>query len=188
MKYASFGLALLAFGCNDEGSSSDDPTDSGPVGDVALVQTIDWNCDQTSWTFTNRTDGLASKVVVQVFHSGAWDGIDTSPSVEDAWRETHQVFNTAVADDESWFEYEAVLGKVADPSQVIEGQSTWFECGRHGADELAFAVQVLDANDDVYDCAMWGHRSSDWYETIQGEDCLCFEPELDGGCGDHSTL
>jgi hypothetical protein len=186
MKYATLALALFAFGCSDEGGSDNGDSD-GPVGDVSEIQTVDWTCNQTSWTYTTLTDGLAYKVQVQVFDSDAWDG-SAEPAEEDAWRETHQFFNTDVAADESWFEYKGTVTKVENTSQVVEGQSTVFECGRQGADNLAFSMQVRDANDNVFDCALWGHRSAEWFNDTLGMDCLCFESEEDGACGDHSAL
>lgn len=186
MKYAFIPLALLLFGCTDDGDNSND---TAPVGDVALIQSIDWACDQTSWSYTAFTDGLSYRVQVDVVHSGVWDG-SAEPSTDDVWRESHQIFNLAEADDRGWYEYgtNPDLSVVVDTTQVNEGSSTWFECGRHNPDSVAFSIQVRDANDNVFDCAMWGHQSSAWFEGELGMDCLCFESEEEGACGDHESI
>ena len=187
MKYALIPLALLTFGCS--GGGGNNGSDTAFVGDVALIQSIDWSCDQTSWTYTAFTDGLSYRVQVDVVSTQDWDG-SAEPSTDDVWRESHQIFNLAEADDRGWCEYGSnpALSWVTDTTQVVEGSSTFFQCGLNNPDTLAFSVQVRDANDSVFDCAIWVHKSQAWFEGEQGMDCLCFEAEADGACGDHNDV
>ncbi|TNE92116.1 MAG: hypothetical protein EP330_02890 [Deltaproteobacteria bacterium] len=198
MKYASFALLLLAVGCNGSGPSEGReeipfPVGLGsdaPEGEVSLIQVIDWYCDQETWRFEAQTDGLANILRLQVIDTGAWDGVTPDPprssTIEGGvWRESTTFF---LFQEDPWL-WEKTLVYNDNESQVANSSdSTLFQCGRRNDDNLAFSFQVLDATERVYDCALWGHMSEAWFVDNWGlNECLCFEPEENGGCGDHSA-
>lgn len=197
MKYASIALLLLATACSGSGPSEGReqipiPVGLGgdaPEGEVSLIQVIDWFCDQETWRFEAQTDGLANILRLQVIDTSAWDGSDPEPprsaTLENGvWTESTRFF---LFQENPWL-WEKTLYYNDNESQVATStDQTLFQCGRMGTSRLAFSFQVLDATERVYDCALWGHLSEDWFVGNWGlDECLCFEPEEQGGCGDHS--
>lgn len=196
MKYASLTLLVLAAACNGGGGpiEGDIPIPEGlngaePTGDVALIQQIDWSCTPEQWVYTAETDGLAATLRLQIIDTSAWDGSSELPPrdpEEGVWRESTTFFLTG---EDPWL-WEKTLTYNDVPSQVANSTSeTLFLCGRDNPDNLAYSFQVLDAEEKVFDCALWGHLSEAWFVDNWGlNECLCFEPEEDGACGDHSTV
>jgi len=197
MKYLSLPLLLLTVACTGTSGEGREeiPLPEGlngesPTGEVSLIQVIDWFCDADSWRFEAQTDGLANILRLQIIDTGAWDGVEANPprssTGDGVWRESHTFF---LFQENPWL-WEKNLSYNDNESQVANSSSeTMFDCGRQTPENVAFSFQVLDATERVYDCALWGHLSEAWFVDNWGlDECVCFEPEEDGACGDHSAL
>lgn len=196
MNYTSLGLLLLITGCSGStgsGSFDEIPLPEGlggaePTGEVSFIQEIDWNCDADGWDYTALTDGGANVLRLQIVKTGDWDGTEEAPprdAEEGVWRESFTFFSTGEGTWSKSLLYNDNAAQVANSSS-----ETNFLCGRDTAANVAYSFQVLDSNELVYDCALWGHNSEAWFSDNWGlaDECLCFEPEEEGACGDHSAL
>ena len=195
MQYKLLGLFGLV-GCINGGGGGTNFTDevavgldSGePAGDVALIQQVDWDCEDQSWHYEARSDGYVSTMRLQVVQTGRWDG-SPQGDAEDVWRESHRFFVIDEDPGGAWALYGGDLTTNTNQSQVANSNGqTFYRCGVHSPDNVAFAFQVLDAEERVFDCAIWGNMSEAWFKDRVGlSECLCFESEEDGACGARPT-
>ncbi|MCO4746955.1 MAG: hypothetical protein KC912_19310 [Proteobacteria bacterium] len=157
----------------------------GPTGDTAAapydgpwqVAEVLWDCDATGYTYDVKTDGWAGDMTLDIFETGAWTGTNNA----DVWDEFHPMSNVEFAQDGSWDTWDLELTSVATTGEVTSGTSTLFQCfqtdgttPRHDDASLTWKAEMLDDNDALMDCAIWGHEAEDYWETNQGDDCYCF--------------
>jgi len=167
------------------------PTDAVPVGDDTYMtdigeddapdigvtepdypdyettfEDIGWSCDAEAYWFAGNTEGLSTGGWLYMYQTGS-----STP-----WNEDHPVPVYDAALDGSWTQlYLDLISVYPDPSAVVSGSTTLYECS--GATRLEATLPVvleLDGADGTIaiECVVWGHNP----DAAPADDCARISP------------
>lgn len=182
---ALIALPVLFLGACDQLGGFEDilgPGDTGNDDFVVvdpLIAAIDFGCDTGNpdqWWYDVVNQGWAGGVTLDIFETGAWTGsANSAGNASSVWDETHELENIEFAADGSSDRWGISLNDVETPGQQISGSTTLFGCAWNDGGSLAFMMTMRDENGRFADCAIFGHESEQYFNGLQGNDCLCFE-------------
>ena len=114
------------------------------------VEPVIWDCDSADWWFDVYTVGWTNGADALVYQTGSANG----------WDENHPIASYAFDDDGYWDNLYAELGIVTTTGEVIDGQTTLYQCDTARADSLTVQLVIYDTDNVEVDCAVWGDDPS----------------------------
>ncbi len=183
---ALIALPALIFGACDQLGGFEDILGTGDTGrdDVVvsvdpLIAGINFGCDTGNpdqWWYDVVNEGWAGGVTLNIFETGAWTGNASSAgNASSVWDERHEMSNVEFAADGTSDRWGIELNDVETIGEQIAGSTTLFGCAWNDGGSLAFMVTMRDENDREADCAIFGYESEQYFNGLQGNDCICFE-------------
>lgn len=192
-------IASYLVSCDDNGTTN-------TTFDNRADATSDHNDDE--WTFDVVTDGLAGTIELQIAETGAYN--DTTNTMNGIV-ETHLLDDNYDYDLETgtYDKWKLVLARTndyanyspGDPNNTGDG-TTFFSCWWDDATKitdtdgyvtewqggsLAFMFTMYDDSSppEQQDCIYFGRKAYQYFNTREGNDCLCFEGDgSDSYCQD----
>lgn len=125
-------------------------TDTGDSGDdqTAWIVGIRFACDATAWSYEVVAWGEPGDGTLEIYD-------ETSDYVE-----AHQMFAPEWDEDSQEWVYTLILDRVAEESEVVEGESTIYPCtDADGGLNWHIVVEDVDGNEE--DCAVFGSSPED---------------------------
>ncbi len=119
------------------------PSDAG----AAIV----WDCDSADWWYDVYTVGWTGGADLLIYQTGS----------QNPWDENHAIDSYDFDDDGWWDNLYLELAHVDAPADVVEGQTTLYDCGQARKDSLTWQLVIYNVDNSTEEqCVKWGHDPS----------------------------
>jgi len=114
------------------------------------VEPVVWGCDNVSHWLDVYTVGWTGGADVLFYQTGSTNG----------WDENHPIASYDFDADGWWDNLYLEVSIVSAPADVVDGETTLYECSTARTDSLTAQLVIYDTNNAEVDCAVWGHDPS----------------------------
>ena len=123
---------------------------ANPEAEWSPAEPVVWGCDNVSHWLDVFTVGWTGGADVLFYQTGITNG----------WDESHPISSYDYDANGWWDNLYLEVDIVSSPSDVVDGQTTLYECSTARTDSLTAQLVIYDTNNAEVDCAVWGHDPS----------------------------